>query len=243
MTELRKTFFISDLHLDESHPEITQKFLQFMQHLDASVDAVYILGDLFEAWIGDDDNSAFHDDIIKTLHAVTQKNIPIYYLHGNRDFLIGKRFLQATGCVLLQDETRISLYGSPVLLMHGDTLCTKDVAYLKARNKMRHPLLQTLFLLLPLGLRRKIAQSLRAKSRQYTTAMAAEVMDVTADAVESVMQKNAVHALIHGHTHKPDIHHLVVGGMPALRIVLGAWHEKGNKLVWDEMGNKALVDF
>lgn len=244
MNPLRKTLFISDLHLQENQPKITRLFLKLLADCDTSVDAIYILGDLFEAWIGDDDDSLFHRQIIAEIRAVTQKGIPIYFLHGNRDFLIGKRFLQDTGCKLLGEEEKISLYDTTVLLMHGDTLCTRDTAYLKWRKTSHHPILNKIFFLFwPLTLRRKFANKMREKSAQYTQFIAKEIMDVTQEAVEHVMEKHAVPVLIHGHTHRPGFHYFLFNQSSKTRIVLGAWHHEGSALVWDESGKKELISF
>lgn len=239
---MQKTLFISDLHLEENQPKITQQFLALLASCDASVDALYILGDLFEVWIGDDDDTPFHRSITEALHAATQRGLPIYLLYGNRDFLIGKKFLRDTGCQLLSDEEKIMLYHTPVLLMHGDTLCTRDVAYLKARKKARNVFLQTLFLLLPLTIRKKIADKMRAKSLQYTQSTPLEVMDVTQEEVERVMKAHETHFLIHGHTHRPDFHEFTLPHGQATRIVLGAWHERGNMLVWEASGKKQWIE-
>jgi len=241
MTELRKTIFISDLHLDDSQPQITQHFLTLLNQFDSSVDALYILGDLFEAWIGDDDGIQHYAAIIGALRMVTQKGIPIYFIHGNRDFLVGKQFFQETGCQWLADESRIDLYGQPVLLMHGDTLCTRDIAYMSTRKKLRNRFIQTLFLLLPLSLRKKIASEMREKSKQHTMMAASDIMDVTQEEVLRVMQKHQVACLIHGHTHKPDFHEFFHQQMPMTRIVLAAWHDGGSMLVWDQSGKKQMV--
>lgn len=242
MSNPRKTLFISDLHLEESRPDIIRQFSQLLESCDQSVDALYILGDLFEAWIGDDDDSSFHTDIIQALKSVTSQGISIYFMRGNRDFLIGRKFMQATGCKLLPDEKKIMLYNTPVLLIHGDTLCTRDISYLKWRKFARNPILHTLFfLILPLTLRRKFAQKMRDKSAKHTRTVTEEIMDVTPDAVVNVMQKHNVQTLIHGHTHKPFIHHLTVNNSPATRIVLAAWHQQGSVLVWQENGEKHLV--
>lgn len=238
----RKTLFVSDLHLEENQPTITSEFLQLLENCDSSVDALYILGDLFEVWIGDDNKTPFHQKIIGALKAATQKGLPIYFMHGNRDFLIGKQFLHETGCELLPDEKKIILYGTPVLLMHGDTLCTHDVAYLKARKKGRNRFLQFLFLLLPLKKRQAIADKMRAKSSLHKQAMAMEIMDVTPHEVERVMQKHQVNVLIHGHTHRPAIHQFFIHDAAATRIVLAAWHHHGNVLIWDETGKKEMID-
>lgn len=239
---MTKTLFISDLHLQESNPLIVRKFLNLL--VSEEVDALYILGDLFEAWIGDDNDTAFHRQIIHALHSAIQSGLKIYFLHGNRDFLIGKKFLKATGCQLLKEETIVNIYGENVLLMHGDTLCTRDIAYLKWRKKARNPILHTLlFLILPLKWRRRFAESMRKKSEAHTQYAAREIMDVTQAEVERVMQKHGVNLLIHGHTHRPAIHHFKLDDHDATRIVLGAWHNQANILVWDVNGKKELVDW
>lgn len=243
MKNKRKTLFISDLHLEAGRPDITQQFLQFLNSCPFhSVDAIYILGDLFEVWIGDDDHNLFHQEIIEGLRAITQQGIPIYFMFGNRDFLIGKKFLRETGCQLLADEEKINLYGTSVLLMHGDTLCTDDINYIKARKNARNIFLQKLFLMLPLRFRKSIADKMRAKSLRHTQSTALAIMDVTQKEVMRVMQKHEVNVLIHGHTHRPDIHHFPLAQSQGTRIVLGAWHHVGNMLVWDETGEKGLVD-
>ena len=239
MTISHKTLLISDLHLEESRPDITEQFFSLLQSCDASVDALYILGDLFEAWIGDDDDTSFHQSIIVALKAATDTGLTIYFMHGNRDFLIGKKFLRATGCQLLSDETVITLYGTPILLMHGDTLCTQDIAYLKWRKKARNPILHTLlFLILPLKFRRQFANKMRSKSAQHTHSASPTIMDVTTAEVVHVMEKHQVQCLIHGHTHRPAIHSLTIKQLPAERIVLAPWHERGNCLIWDMHGKK-----
>jgi UDP-2,3-diacylglucosamine hydrolase len=242
-TNLKKTLFISDLHLDESHPTILDAFLKLLNQCDSSIEALYILGDLFQAWIGDDDDTPFHRQVIDALRATTQKGIPIYFMHGNRDFLIGKRFLQATGCRLLTEEETISLYGTRVLLMHGDSLCTRDVEYLKWRKIALHPFFQWLANASPLKLRRYVANKLRASSMQHTKRVNKEIMDVTHEEVIRVLQKHQSLFLIHGHTHKPGIHEFPLESKMATRIVLDAWHEKGNMLAWDSEGNKKLEWF
>lgn len=243
MRQDKRTIFISDLHLDETRPDITQRFFSLLKNCDTSVDALYILGDLFEVWIGDDDDTSFHRDIIAALKLATQKGLAIYFMHGNRDFLIGKKFLYKTGCHLLSDEEKIVLYHTPLLLMHGDTLCTRDIAYLKARKKTRNRILQTLFLLLPIHVRKKMANKIREKSLYHTQSTAAEIMDVTPSEVERTMQKHAVSYLIHGHTHRPMFHEFLLSHTQAERIVLGAWHHQGNMLIWYASGKKEWVEF
>lgn len=240
MTNTRKTLLISDLHLQENEPDIARKFCDLLQSCDTSVDALYILGDLFETWVGDDDNTPFHRNIIESLHSATQKGLRIYFMYGNRDFLIGKRFLRETGCQLLADEEKISLYGTPVLLMHGDTLCTRDIAYLKARKLGRSWIFKFIFSRLPMSYRKNIAKKMREKSAKHTKAMTMEIMDVTQEAVLQRMHEHGVTHLIHGHTHRPDTHHFMLDGQPAARIVLGAWHHQGYVLEWHESGKTAV---
>ncbi|HEX4045676.1 MAG TPA: UDP-2,3-diacylglucosamine diphosphatase [Gammaproteobacteria bacterium] len=236
----RKSLFISDLHLDQQYPETTQQFLQLLVSCDASVDALYILGDLFEYWLGDDDDAPFYQKIIDALKTTTNKGLAIYFMHGNRDFMIGKSFLQKTGCQLLPEEQKIMLYGTPVLLMHGDTLCTQDVVYLKWRKYAKNPTLQKLALICPLAWRRWFANHARKKSHQHTRSIAMTVMDVDAAAVRQVMQKHQVSYLIHGHTHRPGTHEV---GENETRIVLGAWHERGYALVWSAGGDRRCLRF
>ena len=237
-----KTFFISDLHLSENHPEIADIFLKFLQDTIGVARELYILGDFFEAWIGDDDASEFNLKIIKALKAATELGLPIYFMHGNRDFLLGKKFFKATGCQLLAaDENVIDLYGVPTLLLHGDTLCTLDLDYLKFRKRTRKWWVQKLFLLRPLKSRQAIAENMRKASLEYVSTTAEHIMDVTQSEVEKVMQKNNVAYLIHGHTHREAVHRFTLNGKDMTRIVLGAWHERGSVLICDDSGKRELV--
>jgi UDP-2,3-diacylglucosamine hydrolase len=243
MTLSKSILFVSDLHLDKNHPEITQKFLQLLSDIKPPVDALYILGDLFESWIGDDCEIPWHNDVVTALRNVTERGVPIYYLHGNRDFLLRKQFMQATGSHLLPDETRLDIYGEPVLIMHGDLLCTRDVGYLKSRKIIRNENYLRMFLLLPKFIREKVAVYLRNKSRKHTSRTAYEIMDVTQEEVVRVMEKNNVACLIHGHTHKPGRHKFQLQQQPAERIVLGAWHEHGNMLICYPSGEKQWMEW
>lgn len=237
----KKKIFISDLHLEEKRPEITQQFLHFLKHCDrSSLDAIYILGDLFESWIGDDDPRLFLQEIILALKSVTILGIPIYFMHGNRDFLVGQKFLNATGCQFLADETVVTIYNTPVLVMHGDTLCQQDTAYLRTRKIMRNFMLQKLFLLLPLTLRKKIVNKIRNSSHQHTRTIPATMMDVTHDAVIKTMQKHSVNFLIHGHTHRPYIHNVFLENKDAYRVVLGAWEQHAEIFIWEQNGKQTL---
>lgn len=241
MQALRRTWFISDLHLDPQQRAITEQFKQLLAQCDSMVDHLYILGDLFELWIGDDDDTPFLADIILSLRRATQQGTRIHIMHGNRDFLLGKKFLQATGCDLLLDETVVDVYGKPVLLMHGDTLCTADVKYLQARKWARNRLLQQLFLSLPLSWRRSLAAKARHASHEHTSNTPLAMMDVTQAEVERVMQHYQTSYLIHGHTHRPDIHSFTRENIICTRIVLPAWHNGGSVFEWREDGTSSLM--
>lgn len=221
------TLFISDLHLQPQKPAITQAFLQFMEARTHTIDALYILGDLFEAWIGDDFDNDFSHTVKSALTSVTKRGIPVFFIHGNRDFLIGEQFAAETGCQILSDPKRIDLYGTPTLLMHGDTLCTEDTAYLKFRQMVRNPLWQKELLSKSIQERLAIAQNLREVSKEKTGEKTEEIMDVTQTEVERVMAQHQVRRLIHGHTHRPQRHQLKINDAPAERIVLGDWGNSG----------------
>lgn len=233
------TLFISDLHLDGSRPEITELFLEFLEEEAAKASALYILGDFFEVWIGDDDDDLHHVQVMAGLKALSSSGVPVYFMHGNRDFLIGEKFAARTGVKLLADPTVIDLGGSPTLLMHGDTLCTDDLQYQKARRFLRNRLVQGIYLALPLSLRRRIAAYARAKSKTDTAAKASYIMDVNQKAVESVMAQHGVTRLIHGHTHRPAIHRFKSAERKDMeRIVLGDWYEQSSILRWDGKSGK-----
>lgn len=229
--------FISDLHLDARRPAVTELFLAFLANLDAAHCAgLYILGDLFEAWIGDDNDAAHDQRILAALRATTERGIPVGVMHGNRDFLLGEEFARATGCTLLADPALIELNGEPTLLMHGDTLCSDDHEYQQFRTLVRNPVWQQQFLAKPLAERRAIAANLRETSRQRTGEKDAEIMDVNPRTVEATLRAHAVRRLIHGHTHRPAVHDLMIDGTSAQRIVLGDWYEQGSVLRCDESG-------
>ncbi|MDH6633662.1 UDP-2,3-diacylglucosamine hydrolase [Lelliottia sp. 489] len=222
------TLFIADLHLQTEEPAITAGFLRFLQGEARSADALYILGDLFEAWIGDDDPNPLHREIAAAIKALVDSGVPCFFIHGNRDFLIGKRFARESGMTLLPEEQVLDLYGRKVLIMHGDTLCTDDTGYLAFRAKVHTPWIQTLFLALPLFIRNRIAAKMRAGSKAANSSKSLSIMDVNPQAVIEVMEKHRVQWLIHGHTHRPDVHTLSANGEPAHRVVLGAWHTEGS---------------
>ncbi|WP_237044881.1 UDP-2,3-diacylglucosamine diphosphatase [Aquipseudomonas alcaligenes] len=227
---------ISDLHLEEQRPDITRAFLHFLQTRARGAEALYILGDFFEVWVGDDGMSPFQHDIARALRELSDAGTRIFLMHGNRDFLIGRAFCREAGCTLLKDPSIVRLNGEPVLLMHGDSLCTLDVGYMKLRRLLRNPL--SLFILrnLPLTTRRKLARKLRSESRAQTRMKAREIIDVTPDEVPRIMAEHGVRTLIHGHTHRPAEHALEVSGQSARRIVLGDWDSQGWALQIDEQG-------
>lgn len=222
------TLFIADLHLQTEEPAITAGFLRFLAATAQEADALYILGDLFEAWIGDDDPNPLHRQIAAALKALADSGVPVYFLHGNRDFLLGQRFARESGMTLLPEEKVLELYGKRLLILHGDTLCTDDAGYQAFRAKVHQPWLQKLFLALPLFIRMRIAAKMRADSTSANRNKSQAIMDVNPQAVVNVMEKHQVQHLIHGHTHRPDIHTLTANGEPAYRYVLGAWHQEGS---------------
>ncbi|MDG1693485.1 MAG: UDP-2,3-diacylglucosamine diphosphatase [Porticoccaceae bacterium] len=221
--------FISDLHLSPERPEVTRAFLRFLEDQTSSTEALFVLGDLFEAWIGDDDNCPTGADVQQAFKQLTDKGVALFIQHGNRDFFLGKRFMQATGATLLADEHLVEYDHQTVLVMHGDTLCTDDVDYIRFRQKIRHPVSQFFLQLLPLKYRQKLANSMRAKSKAANANKPSAIMDVNSEAVDQVMSKHQVKTLIHGHTHRPNRHQHKQGE----RIVLGDWHDKGWYVKWD----------
>ncbi|GAA6203207.1 UDP-2,3-diacylglucosamine diphosphatase [Thalassotalea sp. SU-HH00458] len=221
------TYFIADLHLAQNRPDITACFLSFLKNEAVNAEALYILGDLFEYWIGDDDTSDFIHEIAAALKSLADKNIPIFYIHGNRDFLLGKRYAKMSGMTLLPEVTLIDLYGEPVVIMHGDTLCTRDVDYQAFRRKSRSWWWQAIIKSLPLFVRRKIAENYRSQSAAATAIKSQDIMDVTESEVVTCLEQYQSQVLIHGHTHRPDTHQLTANSLPAQRIVLGDWYEQG----------------
>ena len=222
------TLFIADLHLQTEEPAITAGFLRFLRGEAKSADALYILGDLFEAWIGDDDPNPLHREMAAAIKALVDSGVPCYFIHGNRDFLIGQRYARESGMTLLPEEQVLDLYGRNMLIMHGDTLCTDDTGYLAFRAKVHTPWIQKVFLALPLFIRNRIAARMRAGSKAANSSKSMTIMDVNPQAVVRVMEKHDVQWLIHGHTHRPDVHSLIANGQPAHRVVLGAWHTEGS---------------
>ena len=237
-----RCLFISDLHLEAERPDITRAFLHCLETRARNADALYILGDFFEVWLGDDNPDPLADQVSAALLQLSQAGVPIYLMHGNRDFLIGRDFCRRSGCTLLKDPTLLQLNGERVLLMHGDSLCIDDIEYIRMRRWLRNPL--SLFILrhLPLKARHRIGRKLRNESQARTRYKALDITDVNDSEVIRVMRSHRVTTLIHGHTHRPAIHPLEIDGQPAQRIVLGDWAKNGWVLEVDE-GDYRLESF
>lgn len=220
------TLFISDLHLSHQTPEVVDGFFAFLRTTAANAEQLYILGDFFDAWIGDDDDDPLVQEVKGQLRHFTRQ-CPVSFMHGNRDFLVGEQFAKDTGVNLLPEQAVIDLYGRKALLLHGDTLCTTDLEYMQFRAMVRSPQWQQQVLALPLQQRRAMAADLRAKSLSMNAIKAEDIMDVTPEEVVKVMSDHQVDLLIHGHTHRPAIHKLTVDNKQAERWVLGDWHQRG----------------
>lgn len=220
--------FISDLHLDAESPEAVEQFLDFLRSHAADAEALYILGDLFETWIGDDDPDPAKARVCEGIRSLTAKGVGCFVLHGNRDFLIGREFCRRTGSRLLSDPVVADLEGERVLLTHGDALCTDDHSYQELRSTVRTPEWQRRFLALPIADRELLANQARAGSKAHTTRTVPNIMDVNEDAVSTAYRATRVRRIIHGHTHRPGIHDTAIEGEPAQRLVLGAWYEQGS---------------
>ena len=233
---MRKTYFIADLHLSENRPHLLNLFVDFMQRYAPQAEALYILGDLFDFWIGDDEQSPLIDEVKKQIKNLTALGIPCYFAHGNRDFLIGKKFAQECGLQLLPDYQFIDLYGIPTLICHGDTLCIDDVKYQQFRRKVHQKWRQWLFLRLPLKVRLKIAEKIRAKSQLDKQGKSAHNMDVNPQFVAQKVNEFGALQLIHGHTHREKVHL----ENDFVRIVLGDWGEKSSILEVNEESTQLL---
>ena len=233
--------FISDLHLQESRPDITKAFLGFLEHTASKAEKLYILGDLFEAWIGDDDQNDFISNIQSALLKIN-KTTEVFFMHGNRDFLIGSEFASSSGLKLLNDPSSEEMFGNQVLLMHGDLLCIEDHDYQAFRKTSRDPKWQNEFLTKTIKERREIAHNLRTISKEATGTKKEEIMDVSATEVIRIMKESSVNLLIHGHTHRPKSHKIKVNDQPAERIVLGDWDTYG-WYIWMDSSSCELKNF
>ena len=235
------TLFISDLHLDAQRPHITDLFCRFLHDEVRGADALYILGDLFEAWVGDDDPSEAGARTADALRAVVDAGTPVFFIRGNRDFLLGDAYARRAGMRVLPDPTVVMLHGRPTLLMHGDTLCTGDVAYQAFRAQTREPAWQAQFLSQPLAARLAFAQQARAASQAHQSGLKGQgtmetITDVAPEAVTATLARFGIDTLIHGHTHRPAVHELMVEGRDCRRVVLGDWYEQGSVLRVDADG-------
>ena len=230
------TLFMSDLHADSRRPEIGTQFLAFLRNEAIHAEALYVLGDLFEAWIGDDCMDAEASRIVAGLKSVSDAGVPGYFMHGNRDFLIGERFAEQTGFDILEDPTITEIHGQRVLLMHGDTLCTDDVEYQALRSLVRNPDWQRETLARSIEERLTMAKKLRMGSKESTSTKADDIMDVNQDAVIEAMTHAGVSILLHGHTHRPAVHDVDHEGESLTRIVLGDWYSQGSVVRWDDAG-------
>lgn len=232
------TLFISDLHLDSTRPAITELFGRFLRREAKSAEALYVLGDLFEAWVGDDDPSETGAQVASGLKEVADAGVPVYFIRGNRDFLVGQDYALRAGFRVLPDPAVVVLYGKPTLLMHGDLLCTDDIAYQAFRTQTRNPAWQAQFLSQPLQARLAFAAQARAASQAHQSKLREggndvrfeTVTDVTPATVEATFARFGIDTMIHGHTHRPALHDLQAGGRECRRIVLGDWYEQGSVL-------------
>lgn len=231
-----RSFFVADLHLTDERPAATGRFFRFLDEEVAGADALYILGDLFEAWIGDDHDEQVAHDTARRLKALVENGTPVYFMHGNRDFMLAARYAERSGMTLLADPTRIELYGVPTLLMHGDTLCTDDAAYQAFRRRVRHPLTLALLRLLPLAMRRRLARQARAGSESAKADKSAAIMDVNETEVVRVLREQQAGRLIHGHTHRPAQHVHAVDGRDCERWVVPDWYARWGYVVCDAAG-------
>ena len=240
MSNAGKTLFISDLHLDADLPAITQCFLNYVEKA-VGADALYILGDFYEVWVGDDDRNQLTDTVASALSHLATAGTKIYLMHGNRDFLLGKAYAERCSAKLIEDPTVINCYGQKLVLMHGDSLCTRDIEYMKFRKMVRSERWQNDFLERSLVERHMIAQQTRQQSKEQSSHKASDIMDVTPQEVLDVLYEKQVTILIHGHTHRPSVHTIrlqepIEGQLEALRIVLGSWDSKGWALEFSNTG-------
>lgn len=230
------TLFISDLHLDENHQDIGVQFLEFLENEAAGAEALYILGDLFESWVGDDDPNEHYAEIKRALRYCTDRDLPVYFMHGNRDFMIGGQFAKETGVVILSDPCLLEIHGTTLLLSHGDAMCTDDVEYQQVRAMTRNPDWQAMMLEKTLQERLQFAEHARQQSLQHKQVLSNEISDVNQNAVEATLREHKVSILLHGHTHRPKVHEFLLDGAPATRIVLGDWYDHGSVVRWNADG-------
>ncbi len=229
-------YFIADLHLDPRRPAVLDAFGHWLERVEPDLGALYILGDLFETWIGDDASDPTFDPLLDCLADLARTRHPLYFMPGNRDFLVGEALARRVGWTTLGEPARIRCFGTPVGLLHGDTFCTEDRAYQAFRAQVRNPAWQQAFLSRTPAERRALADAARAASQRHNAQTADLLMDVTPEAIDDFMRREDLSCLVHGHTHRPAVHRWILDGVPRTRIVLGDWYEQGRILRWDESG-------
>ena len=229
---MKQSYFIADLHLTENRPDITAAFFDFLDNkiINDDVDALYILGDFFEVWVGDDYQTDLSKSVAARLSQVSESGTEVFFIHGNRDFIMREDYAKSASMTLLPEQVVIDLYGTPTVILHGDEMCTQDIEYQKFRKKSRGWWWPKLMLAMPLWYRKKIARNAREKSKQSQAGKALEILDVTEDAVLAMFEKHQVANMIHGHTHRPNVHHYKQNGKTLTRTVLGDWYEQGSYL-------------
>ncbi len=240
---MAKHLFISDLHLAPERPDIIELFVQFMNNQAAKAESLYILGDLVEYWVGDDDKAAGLAPAFDAIKQQADKGLNVYLMHGNRDFLMGEELARRTGCTLIHEPYIAHFDNTPVLLLHGDILCTDDIRYQELRNMLRNPAWQADFLSKPIAEREQMALALRQQSKQETQQKSDDIMDVNTDAVSQAFTDNQVLFMIHGHTHRPAVHELEIDSKKAKRIVLGDWYTQGSVLELNNVDDFKLNHF
>ncbi|CAL1329343.1 UDP-2,3-diacylglucosamine diphosphatase [Candidatus Providencia siddallii] len=233
-------YIISDLHLNKDKPLITLNFLRFIQKYLTYYDDLYIIGDFFDYWIGDDDNNKLHQKIAFSLKQLNLRNINCYFIHGNRDFLIGNFYAEQCGMKILPQETLLNIYNKRIVILHGDTLCTNDIEYQKYRKKIYKPYLQNIFLKLPLFIRHKIAKKIKNKTKDANISKSKFIVDVNLQSVINTFNKHKAQWIIHGHTHKPAIHKIYINNKIHYRGVLDAWCNKNSTFIINNKGIKLL---
>ncbi|UVK78239.1 MAG: UDP-2,3-diacylglucosamine diphosphatase [Sodalis sp. Fse] len=236
------TLFVADVHLCVQKPAITAGFLNFLRYRAINAKALYILGDLFEVWIGDDDPNPLHHKIATALKMLNQRGIHCYFIHGNRDFLLGQRYAATCGITLLPTQQILELAGHRVVILHGDTLCTNDIYYQRFRRWVHQRWLQRQFLLLPLSVRLRIADIMHTNSIHSNASKTVNIMDVNPQTVTAVLTQTQAAIIIHGHTHRPAIHQIIGTAKLCRRAVLGAWHKHGSIIELSTTG-EALIEF
>ena len=234
------SLFVSDLHLDGCRPEQLGAFVAFLRGPARRAQALYILGDLFDVWVGDDAMTGEWAPVLDGLRALSDAGVAVSALHGNRDFLLGEAFARRTGVRLLPPRGVVDVHGTPTLIEHGDLLCIDDAAYQRYRRLLRHPATLALLRSIPKGGRARLARRLRAASARALAAKSMQIMDVNPAEVRRVMRAAGVRRLIHGHTHRPAVHRFALDGACAVRAVLGDWYERRSWLVADADGVSAV---